>query len=137
WARSVLPEGGRAAPADVHDAGVSGSGRGTAFAGRPLGDRRNLARSDEFDAGEYLGPQVAGDVVVPAAPLDQFLHRLLQPVLLQARVAFAEMLLELVAFCIGHLAVEILIEVVKYLGAVRLVRFAAAHVSEPFRSCSP
>src|SRR3954470_7504351 len=97
-----------------------------------LGHR--LPGADQLDAAHDLRAQVGGHVVMPAAPLDQLLHGLLQAVLLQAGGALVEVHLEFGAVPIRHLAIEKLVEMVEDLGAIRLVRLSAAHESAPFRS---
>src|SRR3954468_22792391 len=93
-----------------------------------------LTGADQVDPPHDLGTQVRRHVVMPAAPLDQLLHGLFEPVLLQARRAFLEVLLELVAIDVRHLTVEELVQMVEYVTAVRLVRLSAAHEPEPFAS---
>src|SRR5882724_10329639 len=94
----------------------------------------DLPGPDHLQAPHDLGTQIRRHVVMPAAPLHELLHGLLEPVLLQARRALLEVLLELGAVHVRHLAVEELVEMVEDLTAVRLVRLSAAHEPEPFAS---
>src|SRR2546430_13750984 len=105
-------------PVPDEDPGSSGllRGRGDVV----LGD--GLPGADQVEPPEHLRTQVARHVVMSAAPLDQLLHGLLEAVLLEARRALREVLLELVAIDVRHLAVEELVEMVEDLTAVRLVR---------------
>src|SRR5690606_19791090 len=96
-----------------------------------------LPGTDDLDAVHHLGPQVGRHLVLAAAAFDELLDLLLKAVLLQARRALLEVLLVLGGVALGHLTVQVLVEVVEDLRAVRLVRLSATHEPEPFRSCDP
>src|SRR5688572_15571636 len=86
------------------------------------------------DPRHDLGAQLDGGLLAGARALDQGLERLVEVVLLQARPTRVEVVLDLHGVVDGHLAVEVLVDPVQDLRAVRVgsLALAAAHESAPW-----
>src|SRR5215218_3658142 len=77
------------------------------------------------------GPQLLGSGLAGAAAANHRLDHLVEVVLRQARRALLEVLLDLSAVQVVHLAVEVLVDPVQDLAAVGRVGLAAAHDAPP------
>src|SRR5579871_3413943 len=111
---------------------ASGPGRWAERSTGGLSGLRADLRLHLADLREDLVAQLGRRVVAAAAALHQGLDGLLEAVLLEARRALVEMLLDRRAVVIGHLVVDVLVDPVEHRRTVGLVRMPAAHAVAAF-----
>src|SRR5579875_1083135 len=99
--------------------------------GRPRRSAGLDLRPDRLDPGQHLLPQVGGDLLVAAVPVDQLADHLLEPVLAQARPALLEVDLDLGVALLVQLPVQVAVDPVEDLATRDLVGSAAAHLAYP------